>query len=89
MKYYSATTNGFYSPDVHTTFPADAVEITDELWQSLLQGQSQGKVITASSTGTPVLADPPAAEPQPEPTAEEKLQRAGLSVDDLRSLLGL
>lgn len=89
MKYYSATTNGFYSPDVHSTYPADAVELTDEQWQALLQGQSQGKVIAAGSTGHPELQDPPPAEPAPEKTPAEKLAAAGLTVDELKSLLGL
>src|SRR5690606_20629371 len=39
--------------------PVDAVEITQQQHTALLQGQSEGKVITADENGRPVLADPP------------------------------
>jgi len=56
--FYSASTNGFYTPDINPTMPTDVVEITEEYYQSLLQGQSEGKVIAASAQGQPVLNDP-------------------------------
>lgn len=60
MKYFSQTTNGFYSDEINgDEIPDDAVEITDEKWMELLNGQGVGKVIAANETGYPVLLDPP------------------------------
>lgn len=60
-KYYSKTSNGFYSSDINEgNIPEDAVEITDEAWQELLIGQGAGLVISSDSNGNPVLIDPPA-----------------------------
>ena len=59
MKFYSASTNGFYDPEINSESPTDAVEITDLLYQSLLIDQTDGKIITADSTGYPISVDPP------------------------------
>jgi len=57
MKYWK---QGFYlNPQ------EGSVEIEDDYWQELLNGQSQGKQIISDETGYPILADPPA------PTQEE------------------
>lgn len=59
---YAQSTGGFYSLEIHgNNIPADAVEITDEHYASLLEGQSAGKVITANAEGFPELADLPKA----------------------------
>lgn len=60
MHYFSKIKNGFYSDDVHSELPEDAVAITDELWLSLMEGQSQGRVIKVNSSGVPYLEDKPA-----------------------------
>lgn len=39
--------------------PLDAVPITDEQWQALLEQQESGKVITATSAGIPEAQTPP------------------------------
>ena len=71
-KYFAASTNGFYSPEINgTDIPKDAVEITDEKWVALLNGQSEGKLISADKAGNPVLVDFPA------PTEEELITMAG------------
>lgn len=88
-KFYSKTTGGFYAPDIHDTMPNDVVELTDEAWMALLEGQSEGKVIVADENGLPLLQDPPPAEPIPEKTPAEKLAALGLTVDDLKNLLGV
>ncbi|TXH52818.1 MAG: hypothetical protein E6Q97_14690 [Desulfurellales bacterium] len=63
--FYSPTTGGFYTREIHgDNIPADAVEITVEEHQALLEGQSQGKPIQADVTGRPVLADPPPPAPE-------------------------
>lgn len=64
---YSSSTNGFYDAEVNTFIPEDAVEISYEDWQSLLEAQSQGKVIQPDGKGYPVALDRPA------PTKEEKI----------------
>lgn len=65
--YYASSTGGFYTPDINPIIPDDAVEITDEYYQELLAGQSDGKCITADAEGYPVLTDPVIVPP----TAEE------------------
>ena len=68
--FYSASNNGFYTTEIHSdNIPADAVEITVEEHQALLEGQSQGKLIVADESGRPILQDPPP------PTAEQIMSR--------------
>lgn len=63
---YSKSANGFYDSEIHgDNIPADAVEITEEKHVALLEGQSQGKIISADENGYPILTDPP------KPTAEQ------------------
>ncbi|EPP1658171.1 tail fiber assembly protein [Enterobacter hormaechei] len=63
--YFSKAELGFYCDEVNESIPADAVEISEELYFSLLEGQSTGKVIAANEAGKPILTA------QPEPTVEE------------------
>lgn len=63
--YFSKAELGFYCDEVNESIPADAVEISEELYFSLLEGQSTGKVIAANEAGKPILTDPP------EPTVGE------------------
>ena len=65
--FYSASTGGFYTSDINPVMPADVVEITEEYYQSLLAGQSEGLQIVADAQGYPVLITPV---PVP-PTAEQ------------------
>lgn len=60
---FSASTGGFYSSTRPDEIPADAVEISYEEYLSLLEGQSEGKVITPDESGLPTLISPP--EPSP------------------------
>lgn len=63
---YSKSTNGFYAREIHgDNIPADSVEITADLHVAMLEGQANGKRITADANGFPVLTD------QPTPTTEE------------------
>jgi hypothetical protein len=52
MKYWK---QGFYLNQIE-----GSVEITDDYWQELLEGQSNGKQIVSDANGYPILADPPA-----------------------------
>lgn len=64
--FYSSLKPGFYSRDVHGDgIPADAVEISDEEYSSLLAGQSAGQRIVGGPDGFPVL------ETTPPPTVEQ------------------
>ena len=63
--FYSKQTSGFYDSAINGgNIPADAVEITTEEYQVLLEGQSQGKIISADKNGKPVLKDPPPPTPE-------------------------
>lgn len=70
-KYYSASTNAFYSEEMNgDAIPDDSVLITDDEWLSLLNGQSQGKLITSNKKGQPILEDYPA------PTSKQLVEMA-------------
>lgn len=58
---YSKETNGFYIEGVSDFIPEDAVSISEDTYNELMLGQSQGKQITSDKKGNPVLSDPPAA----------------------------
>ena len=59
---YSKSTSGFYSRDIHgDNIPSDAVDISVEEHAALLEGQSQGQIISADEEGNPILIDPPTA----------------------------
>ena len=61
---YSSRTNGFFLPG--NNVPDDAVEIADELYQLLINGQTTtGKMIISGPDGTPILADRPELAPRP------------------------
>ncbi|QDJ35821.1 hypothetical protein CBR67_03675 [Bordetella hinzii] len=56
---FSKSTGGFYSPDIHgEAIPDDAVEVTEQEYAALMDGQATGKVIVADSDGRPILATP-------------------------------
>lgn len=66
MKYYWK--NGFYIDEIHFDFdpatgeytvPAGYIEITEELYHTLLDGQAAGKRIVTGMDGLPELTDPP------------------------------
>ena len=90
---YAKSTGGFYSRDIHgNTIPADAVEITREQHQALIEGQSQGKRIVADANGRPILQDPPGPTPEQimsrlEVRVQQWLdaQARALGYDDIRS----
>jgi hypothetical protein len=87
MKYFHANPVAFYSSDIHDTIPEGAVEITDEKWLELLDGQSKGQVIAADETGQPILQEPAPPPPQKALSPREKLEKLGLTPEDLRELL--
>ena len=60
MRFYSKKENGFYDNTIHETLPDDAVEITDNEYVELLDGQASGKIIIADDYNNPILIDRPA-----------------------------
>jgi len=64
--FYAASTGGFYdAPENYPDFPADALEITDELYAEVFAGQAIGMLIVPDADGLPTAVDPP---PPPPPT---------------------
>lgn len=57
MYFYDKKTNGFYIDGIHE-IPNGSIELTDETYRTLLNGQSSGKQIIANKTGYPVLIEP-------------------------------
>lgn len=62
---YSKSTGGFYDQSIHDVIPSDAVEITTEKWQSLIDAQAKGQMIKADKAGNPIAVD------RPDPTGQE------------------
>lgn len=63
--YYSRSTRGFYSKEVHgDSIPVDAVEISTDLYTGLLNSQANGDIIQSDENGFPITLPP--AKPSPE-----------------------
>nr|DAS95371.1 MAG TPA: hypothetical protein [Caudoviricetes sp.] len=56
--YFNSDDMAFYSSELYSNIPSQAVPLSDEQYITLLNGQSQGKQIIADKTGYPVLIDP-------------------------------
>lgn len=81
--FFSASTGGFYATEIHgANMPADVVEITAEKHAALINGQADGKVISADADGRPVLQDPPAPTPEQEQERINVAARAYLASTD-------
>ncbi|EOW3497626.1 tail fiber assembly protein [Escherichia coli] len=79
MKLYSKLTGGFYDVEINgDDIPQDAVEITEDAWMALLNGQAAGKIISPDDNGLPVLTDPPPL------TQQELIAQAELKKRELR-----
>ncbi len=77
--YFSKSTGGFYLSGVHV-IPDDAVEISKDHHDALMQGQSNGRVISSTSDGLPILIDPPPHIP----TADDLCTRIDTAADTAR-----
>ncbi|MCL8357007.1 tail fiber assembly protein [Enterobacter hormaechei] len=59
MIYFSKSSNGFFMDGININMPADVVEITVDLYNTLMAGQqSDGKVIESDVDGYPILVSP-------------------------------
>lgn len=73
--YYATSTGGFYSLDIHGAgMPADAVEIGDDRYVELLDGQSAGLAIEGGTDGYPVLITLPSV-----PMTADQIERRRLA----------
>jgi len=62
---YSKSTGGFYDAEIHgASIPSDSVEISNEEYDALLTGQSNGMAISSDADGYPCLAERPGVDPQ-------------------------
>ena len=80
MKYWK---QGFYDEPVE-----GGVEITEEMWLELIDGQAAGMLITEDEQGSPVLTE--YVNSVPVPTYEQRVQqsiRERYSVDDELAIL--
>lgn len=68
--FFSPSTRGFYTDELHDAWPDDAVEITAEQHAALLAGQAAGLLIQAGTDGVPALVAPP---PAPAPPAMRRI----------------
>ena len=54
--FYSKSTGGFYVQEIHgNSIPEDAIEISNEQYQRMLEGQTQGLFISSNDLGEPIL----------------------------------
>ncbi|MCR1837490.1 MULTISPECIES: hypothetical protein [Rodentibacter] len=74
--------DGFFNDDFGGFVPEDAVEISEEKYVELLNGQAEGKQIIADSTGNPILI-----EPQPSSAHELKDGEWIISPEKMTALL--
>ena len=56
--YFNPDDIAFYSSELYSNIPSQAVPLSDEQYIALLNGQTQGKQIIADKIGNPVLIDP-------------------------------
>lgn len=80
---FSPSTNGFYLPDTNTA-PADAVAITQTVYEQLLSAQEQGLTITADAGGFPIAISVP-----PDPAEALATERAQMICSPMQGMLAL
>jgi len=56
--FYSPTTKGFYTDDIHDSMPDDVIELADDYYQHLIDDQSTGNVIVMGTNGQPITQKP-------------------------------
>jgi hypothetical protein len=87
--YFSPSKLGFYTEDVHgDKMPQDCVAVTQEEYDNVFSSFRLGYQIAADANGKPTFVEVEPIE-QPVLTPAEKLAAAGLTVEELKSLLDL
>lgn len=88
-KFYSAKTLGFYAEEIHgADMPSDAVEVTHDEWQALLNAQSDGKQIVPGPGGKPIATDRIASAADVRAEHLAKIERLKTSVETLDAQRG-
>lgn len=59
MRLYSKATGSTYLKGMHTDIPEDAIEISEDLYRSVIGNASLGKVRSHDESGLPYLVDAP------------------------------
>lgn len=77
MYYYYSPTTAFYINDGYAVIPAGSIEITKEEYVTAFKGQEEGKYISSSSQGRPIVVDVIV------PTTEEQLASFSTSLQYL------
>ncbi|MGV3346432.1 tail fiber assembly protein [Enterobacteriaceae bacterium LUAb1] len=80
--FFSAENKGFYDDEIKSTYcdvgawPDDAVEISNDVYNKMMNGQGDGKIIEPDENGYPVLKDasPPTHNDFVEQADEKKSQ---------------
>lgn len=84
--FFSSLTCGFYDDQMKDVYieagawPGDAVPVSERWYEYLIQGQSEGKIITTDEYGSPVLSDPAP------PSTEQLIQEAEQKKAELLSI---
>lgn len=77
--YYADSVKGFFDSEINDVLPDDALVITEKVYATLLNGQTDGKVLGLKK-GKPALVDAPAQ------SAEELQERAEVTKANLLTL---
>jgi hypothetical protein len=81
MKYYSFSTKGYYTPEIHgENMPTDVIEMTDEVYNQVFEAQCNGYVIEKCSVNG-IKAMPPPAKTSEELAVEIRFARDNLLLD--------
>jgi hypothetical protein len=59
MLFYSKTTNSFFDDSISTLIPEDKVEISNDIWKSLVRGMAEGRPLLSDENGFPTLGEIP------------------------------
>jgi len=78
---YSKSTGTTYIRGLHTSIPSDAVELPDEVYQSVIANPAPGKVRSHDPAGLPILVDAPAYVP----SADGLCSRIDIAADAARA----
>jgi hypothetical protein len=61
MKYYSFSTKGYYTPELHgNKIPSDAIEMTDEVYNQVFEAHCNGYVLEECNVNGVKAVPPPA-----------------------------
>lgn len=82
--FFSPTTCGAYRPEIHgADMPADVVEVSESVWQALLDELSVSpKKMSSRPDGQPVLIDPPPLDTDELAAVERAWRDAQLALTD-------